>query len=76
MAAYAADVPEGQAPRLTAKGLATRERIVAAAAQLMFERGVAGTSTDDVQAAAGISASQLYHYFDDKRALVEFLKTQ
>jgi AcrR family transcriptional regulator len=57
-------------PRLTAKGQATRERIVAAAAQLMFERGVAGTSTDEVQAAAGVSASQLYHYFADKRALV------
>jgi AcrR family transcriptional regulator len=57
-------------PRLTAKGQATRERVVAAAAQLMFERGVAGTSTDEVQAAAGVSASQLYHYFADKRALV------
>ena len=58
------------APRLTAKGRATRERIVAAAADLMFLRGVAGTSTDDVQRAAGVSASQLYHYFADKRALV------
>jgi AcrR family transcriptional regulator len=57
-------------PRLTAKGQATRERIVAAAARLMFERGVAGTSTDEVQVAAGVSASQLYHYFADKRALV------
>jgi AcrR family transcriptional regulator len=56
--------------RLTAKGQATRERIVAAAAELMFHRGVAGTSTDDVQATAGVSASQLYHYFADKRALV------
>ncbi len=55
---------------LTAKGRATRERIVASAAGLMFERGVAGTSTDDVQAAAGVSASQLYHYFGDKNALV------
>lgn len=70
MDAYPAEVPEVRAPRLTAKGQATRERIVAAAARLMFERGVAGTSTDDVQAAAGISASQLYHYFADKRALV------
>lgn len=70
MSAYPADVPGVRAPRLTAKGRATRERIVAAAAQLMFERGVAGTSTDDVQAAAGVSASQLYHYFADKRALV------
>jgi TetR/AcrR family transcriptional repressor of nem operon len=57
-------------PRLTPKGQATRDRIVAAAAALMFERGVAGTSTDEVQARAGVSASQLYHYFADKRALV------
>ncbi len=57
-------------PRLTRKGLATRSRIVAAAAQLMFERGVAGTSTEDVQAAAGVSSSQLYHYFDGKQHLV------
>ena len=56
--------------RLTRKGQATRERIVEAAARLMFERGVAGTSTEEVQAAAGVSASQLYHYFADKRSLV------
>jgi TetR/AcrR family transcriptional repressor of nem operon len=58
------------APRLTRKGQATRERIVAAAAGLMFQRGVAGTSIDDVKAAAGVSSSQLYHYFADKHALV------
>jgi len=54
---------------LTPKGQATRDRIVAAAAALIYERGVAGTSTEDVQAAAGVSASQLYHYFTDKRSL-------
>ncbi|GAS94364.1 transcriptional regulator [Mycolicibacterium canariasense] len=53
----------------TPKGRATRDRIVATAAALMYERGVAGTSTEDVQAAAGVSASQLYHYFADKRSL-------
>jgi AcrR family transcriptional regulator len=58
------------APRLTRKGLATRSRIVTAAADLMFEHGVAGTSTDDVRAAAGVSTSQIYHYFSDKNALV------
>jgi AcrR family transcriptional regulator len=58
-----------EAPR-TAKGRATRDRIVAAAAALTFERGVAGTSIDDVKAAAGVSSSQLYHYFADKHALV------
>ncbi len=56
--------------RLTRKGQATRDRIVAAAAQLMFSRGVAGTSTDDVQTAAGVNTSQIYHYFGDKRNLV------
>ena len=41
------------APRLTRKGEQTRERIVAAAARLIFERGVAGTSVEDVKAAGG-----------------------
>jgi TetR/AcrR family transcriptional regulator, transcriptional repressor for nem operon len=54
---------------ITRKGQATRDRIVAAAAALIYERGVAGTSTEDVQAAAGVSASQVYHYFADKRSL-------
>jgi AcrR family transcriptional regulator len=55
---------------LTAKGRATRGRIVSAAADLMFEKGVAGTSLDDVKASADVSSSQLYHYFADKHELV------
>jgi TetR/AcrR family transcriptional regulator, transcriptional repressor for nem operon len=63
---------EASAPagRLTRKGLATRARIVGAAAELMFRHGVAGTSTEDVLVAAQVSNSQLYHYFADKNALV------
>ncbi len=60
---------------LTRKGRATRGRIVEAAAQLMYERGVAGTSTEDVRAAASVSNSQLYHYFADKTALVRAVIT-
>ena len=56
--------------KLTPKGEATRERIVAAASRLIQERGVARTSTDDVRAAADVSSSQLYHYFADKMSLV------
>jgi TetR/AcrR family transcriptional repressor of nem operon len=56
--------------RLTRKGQATRDRIVEAAAGLMFCQGVAGTTTEQVQAAAGVSASQIFHYFADKGALV------
>jgi TetR/AcrR family transcriptional regulator, transcriptional repressor for nem operon len=54
----------------TPKGLATRERIVEAAANLIHERGVAGTTTEEVRDAADVSSSQLYHYFKDKMTLV------
>jgi TetR/AcrR family transcriptional regulator, transcriptional repressor for nem operon len=55
---------------VTEQGRATRERIVRSAAQLIAERGAAGTSLDDVRAVAGASKSQLYHYFGDKHGLV------
>src|SRR6201996_4694247 len=58
------------AARLTPRGAATRDRIVAAAADLMFARGVNATTLDDVRAAAGTSKSQLYRHFPDKDALV------
>jgi AcrR family transcriptional regulator len=56
--------------RLTERGRATRTRIVEAASKLMLAQGVAATSIPDVLAAAGVSASQLYHYFTDKQDLV------
>jgi AcrR family transcriptional regulator len=59
-----------QPARLTSKGQATRSRIVAAAAQLMYERGVTEATLEDVRAAAGVSGSQIYHYFADKQALL------
>jgi TetR/AcrR family transcriptional regulator, transcriptional repressor for nem operon len=55
---------------LTSKGRQTRQRIVVAAAELVAENGVAGTTLEDVRAAAGVSSSQIYHYFADKEALV------
>lgn len=67
----------GGAARLTARGAVTRARIVAGAAELVYERGVAGTSLDDIMAATGTSKSQLYHYFADKDALVlEVIRNQ
>jgi AcrR family transcriptional regulator len=62
-------MPKQDAPS-TRKGRATRDRIVAAAADLMYLHGVAGTSTPAVRDAAGVSSSQIYHYFADKEALV------
>jgi TetR/AcrR family transcriptional repressor of nem operon len=64
MASAAVDRPR------TARGAATRARIVEAAAQLMRAHGVANTSIDAVLAASATSKSQLYHYFADKDELV------
>jgi AcrR family transcriptional regulator len=56
---------------LTAKGQATRERIVVAAADLVLARGAAGTSLDEIRARTHTSKSQLFHYFPEgKRELV------
>jgi AcrR family transcriptional regulator len=41
------------------------------AADLFAKRGVAGTSLDEVLAAAGAGKSQLYHYFHGRDELVE-----
>jgi AcrR family transcriptional regulator len=54
--------------RLTSKGAATRQRLVAGAALLMREQGVAETSLDQVLQATAASKSQLFHYFSDGRA--------
>jgi AcrR family transcriptional regulator len=62
--------PRAAATPKTPKGQATRARIVEAAAGLVFEDGVAGTSLDDVCAAARVGKSQIYHYFADKSSLI------
>lgn len=64
-----ADTSDDSRP-LTGKGRETRQRIVDAAADLVYERGVVGVSLDDVLRATGTSKSQLYHYFDDKNDLI------
>ncbi|MFJ8613535.1 TetR/AcrR family transcriptional regulator [Streptomyces sp. NPDC093675] len=56
--------------RLTDRGRATRERILRAAADMMYVRGVAMTTLDDVRAASGTSKSQLYRHYPDKEALM------
>ncbi|MGW5462693.1 TetR/AcrR family transcriptional regulator [Streptomyces sp. NPDC003996] len=49
--------------KLTAKGKATRNRIVEGAAAVLRERGVASVTLDDVMARTSTSKSQLFHYF-------------
>jgi AcrR family transcriptional regulator len=55
--------------RLTVRGAAMRERIVSAAADLVWAQGAGQTSLDDVMEKSGASKSQLHH-FADKDALL------
>jgi AcrR family transcriptional regulator len=54
----------------TARGRATRERILKTATDLISQGGIAATSLDDVRAQAQVSKSQLYLYFPDREALL------
>ncbi len=58
------------ATRYTEKGMATRVRIIDAAADLILKYGVNGTSLEDVRRRAGVSGSQISHYFTDKQDLL------
>lgn len=60
----------GIAPPRTARGTATRGRIVDAATDLMRAHGAANTTIDAVIEASKASKSQVYHYFADKDDLV------
>jgi AcrR family transcriptional regulator len=50
---------------LTAKGAATRQRIIEGAAAQIREHGVTATTLDDIRARTRTSKSQLFHYFPD-----------
>ena len=54
-----------QVQKLTAKGQATRQRIIEGAAAEIRERGVAVATLDDIRARTQTSKSQLFHYFPD-----------
>jgi TetR/AcrR family transcriptional regulator, transcriptional repressor for nem operon len=54
----------------TAKGEATRQRIIDGAADLMRLKGVGNTTFDDVMLATQTSKSQMYNHFPDRDELV------
>ena len=54
-----------QVQKLTAKGWATRQRIIEGAAAEIRTRGVALTTLEDIMAHTHTSKSQLFHYFPD-----------
>ncbi|GAB3301018.1 TetR family transcriptional regulator [Epidermidibacterium keratini] len=56
-----------------AQRMATRERIVSAAIDVLRSNGVAATSTLEVQKAAGVSRGALLHHFPTRKDLVRAL---
>jgi AcrR family transcriptional regulator len=62
--------------RLTAKGRATRDRIVKVAAELILTDGLSALNMDALRKAASVSGSQLAHYFTDKGALIRAVVTR
>jgi AcrR family transcriptional regulator len=54
----------------TDKGQATRARILEHAAELIYAGGVHATNNDKLRRAAGVSGSQINHYFPTKESLV------
>lgn len=56
--------------QLTEKGRATRARLLGHAATLIYAEGVHATNNDKLRRAAGVSGSQINHYFPTKESLV------
>lgn len=64
------DESTGDVPKLTDKGRATRDHIMRHAADLIYADGVHATNNELLRGAAGVSGSQLTHYFPNKESLV------
>lgn len=57
------------------RGIETKNRLLAAGLELFSRKGLHGTSSREIVAAAGLSIGSFYGYFKDKRALfIELLK--
>ncbi|MGB6229951.1 MAG: TetR/AcrR family transcriptional regulator [Litorimonas sp.] len=53
-------------PRLTARGLATRNKLIAGAKEAFASRGYEMTRISDIAEAAGVSLGNVYRHFTDK----------
>jgi TetR/AcrR family transcriptional regulator len=58
-----------QRPRRADRSAATRQAILAAAARVFAESGLAGARTDAIAAKAGVNKALLYYYFESKESL-------
>jgi len=57
-------------PGRSARGIASRERILSTAIELFAERGYAGTAVSEICRRTGTVATSLYHHFGSKEGLL------
>src|SRR4051794_10328990 len=50
-----------------------RQQIVEAALRVFADKGYAGATIKDIAAEAGVTSGLLYHYFEDKHALLRVI---
>lgn len=61
---------------LTMRGLSTRERILQCAAQVLAEKGYAGSTLADIADRANTKAGSLYYYFDSREDMIREIMTR
>jgi TetR/AcrR family transcriptional regulator, cholesterol catabolism regulator len=61
---------------LTTRGLSTRERILQCAAQVLAEKGYAGSTLADIADRANTKAGSLYYYFDSREGMIREIMTR
>lgn len=64
-------VAAGEQRTLTDKSAKTQERIRAAAARVLSERGIASARLADIATAAGVQAPAIYYYYASREELIE-----
>jgi TetR/AcrR family transcriptional regulator, cholesterol catabolism regulator len=61
---------------LTSRGELTRERILQSAAEVLAERGYAGSTLNDFAERANTKAGSLYYYFESREDLIREIMTR
>jgi AcrR family transcriptional regulator len=61
---------------LTSRGESTRERILQSAAQVLAERGYAGSTLNEIAERANTKAGSLYYYFESREELIREIMTR
>ena len=66
-------IAETRAKPTQQRSIATYEKILAASISILSEEGAGALNTNAIATRAGVNVGSVYHYFDDKWAIVQVL---